>query len=117
MHTHLKTPETHAEISFEDLSSTFNTMISKTLADMLTNEFWVMDVQVSQRRLFSLCYNDNMQGCFITSTSCISTLPNRHFTKYVDNSALVSLLNERDTVVQFYIPFSTGSISQTSFKH
>ena len=131
VYSHLEKPKTHAKILFADFSSAFNTIKPSILANILTNEFlledglvsWIVDFMSfrTQQVKVGSSYSSKMstctgspQGCVLSpllfilyTNSCTSTFPNRHFIKYADDTALVSLLydNEEDhgPVLDYFI--------------
>ena len=119
------------KILFADFSSAFNTIKPSILANILTEEFslepglisWIVDFLScrTQQVKIGIALSDTIttwigspQGCVLSSlifilytNSYISTFPNRHFIKYADDTALVSLLfdDEEDNgpVLDFFI--------------
>lgn len=118
VYTHLEAPKTHAKIVFFDFSSAFNTINPYILAQRMHMDFgldvglinWILDF-LSQR-IQRVKVGSNLSDIIITNTgspqgcvlspllfilytnNCFSSHPNRHFIKYADDTALVSLLTE-----------------------
>ena len=112
--------EPKTKILFVDFTSAFNTMQPNILADILASEFnlntgiiyWIMNFLNSrvQRVRVGSFLSDAMttstgspQGCVLSpllfilyTNSCTSTLQYRHFIKYADDTALVSLLRDEE---------------------
>ena len=120
LHSHLEKPKAHAKILFADFSSAFNAIKPSILAKILAEEFslepgmisWITDFlscrtqQVRVGKSFSdwiTTWIGSPQGCVLSSflfilytNSCTSTFQNRHFIKYADDTALVSLLYDEE---------------------
>ncbi len=115
-------PKTFVKLLFIDFSSAFNTTQTHILVEKLINEFgldfsllgWILDflVQRTQRVKVNDCFSEwlvsstgSPQGCVISpllfilyTNDCKSSYRYRHIIKFADDSVIVSLMSEEDSM-------------------
>ena len=119
---HLEGSKKHARLLFVDFSSAFNTIQPHVLIDKLVNTFsldpclvgWILDFLTNRSQCVKVnttvssllsTSTGSPQGCVLSALlfilytdDCRSNHDNRFILKYADDSVIVSLLNDDETV-------------------